>query len=378
MQALAPDVDHNPLLASADTVLAALRGTSGVRRWSFRYELLDDTNTKVEDLDNVESASVEQNWLADIKRTATFHLHEVQYIDYLSDRIKPWARLALPPFGTDDWVEWPLGVFVLSTPTRSITEVGHVHRDVSGYDLLQVLADNKVPDRYTVTAGTPYTTAVAALIDGTTDIETSTLAAPTDIEWEPGTSKLRIVNDLLDPINYESVSVDEHGTYTVRSYRTPSERGPEYTYADDTDGLIVPRPDQTLDLFSIPNRWVRAVSQPDRAVLVSTVTNDDPASLTSTVHRGRTITDFATVQDVPDQATLDALTERVAFASSQVYEAIEFETAFMPIHSGNDVYRLTYRDLSIDAVYGEHKWACDLQAGATMTHRARRVVSLAV
>src|SRR3546814_13279955 len=39
------------------------------------------------------------NWLADIKRTASFELKSAleDPIDYLSNRIKPWVRLHMPP-----------------------------------------------------------------------------------------------------------------------------------------------------------------------------------------------------------------------------------------------------------------------------------------
>jgi hypothetical protein len=295
----------------------------------------------------------------------------------LSDRIKPWARLEIPPYGPTDWVEWPLGVFMLSTPTRTITDALHVHRNVAGYDLLQVLADEMISPRQVVTAGTLYTTAIWILLgEENANVDWSTLAVPTDIEWEPGVSKLKIINDLLSTINYESLSVDENGVYQVRRYQSPSQRGPEYVYADDTDGLILPGPEQTIDLFSVPNRWTRVVSQPDRPALTSTYTNNDPGSLTSTVRRGRTIDDFVVVNDAADQTTLDALVARVAFEASQVYEAIDFGTGFMPIHSGNDVYRITFSPLAIDDVYSEHKWTMDLRAGAPMQHRARRVVAV--
>src|SRR3546814_16493654 len=48
----------------------------------------------------------------------------------------------------------------------------------------------------------------------------------------------------------------------------------------------------------------------------------------------------------------------------------------MPIHSGNDVYSIIYEPLGINAQYAEVAWDMDLQAGAKMSHRAQRVVSL--
>jgi hypothetical protein len=378
MQPIVPTGDHNPNDHDETEVLEALRARTGTRRWSFRYELLDSANVKIGDLSNVKAAKVDQNWLADIKRTATFTVAEVDYIDYLSDRIKPWAILHLPPYGPSDWVEWPLGVFVLSTPTRSITDAQHVHREVAGYDLLQVLADETIHPRQVVTAGTLYTTAIWILLgECCATVDWNTTAVPVDIEWEPGTSKLKIINDLLGAINYESLSVDEDGLYQVRRYQPPSERAPEYTYADDHQGLMLPDAEQTVDLFSVPNHWVRVHSSPDRVALSSEYTNSDPGSLTSTVRRGRTITDWATVNDVADQLTLDAMVARIAFEASQVYEVFTFKTGLNPLHSGNDVYRIIYSPLAIDDLYSEHSWSLSLRAGAAMTHRARRLVNLA-
>lgn len=368
----------NPAGHSDEEILAGIRGVGGSRRWTFRYELLDDSNVKIGDLDNVEAGAVEQNWLADIKRTAKFTIKETQYINYLSDRVKPWTRLHLPPYGTDDWVEWPQGVFILSTPTRSVSAAGHVSREVEGYDLTQILLDDKVPTRYTVTAGTAYTTAVLALLPATgTYITPSAATVPVALEWDPGTSKLKIVNDLLAAVNYNSLSVDEHGIFVVSPYQSPAVRAPEYTYGVTEDSIMLPAVDQTLDLFSIPNQWVLVVSEPDKPVTVGTYTNNDPGSPTSTVRRGRTIVDFRTEQDAADQATLTAKAARLGFEASQIYEAIDFETGLNPLHSGNDIYKIVDPRLLIDATFVEQQWSMTFTAGAPMKHRARRVLSLA-
>lgn len=377
MQALVPTGDRNPNAHTEDEILDALRARSGARRLSFRYELLDSTNIKLRDLDNVLGGSVANNSLADIKRTAKFAIRDGALIDYLSNRIKPWVRLHLEPYGADDWVEWPQGVFLLSTPSRTVDQVGVVVRDVAGYDALQVFADDLIDTRYTLAAGASYTSAVSTLLGSISkNVAASAAVAVTAREWEPGTSKLKIINEMLTAINYESLSFDEDGVAQVQPYRAPSTRAVEYTYADDADSVIVPQVEQTLDLFVIPNKWVLVVSDPDRAALTGTYTNNDPSSPTSTIRRGRTIVDFRTEQDAPDQASLDAKAARLAFEASQVYEAIDFDTAIMPFHSTIDVYQLVYSRLAIDAKYSEHAWSFPLQAGGRMQHRARRVVSV--
>lgn len=362
---------------SAD-VLAALRGTAGSRRFSFRFELLDLTGITVTDaLPNVLGGEVAMNWLADIKRVARFQLTETGGIDYLSDRIRPHVRLHMSPWGADDYVEFPQGVFLLSTPTRVLSAGSRITREVEAYDQLQVFSDDLVDARYTVAAAANVVTAITTLLGGiAASVEPSTSVLAVAKEWEPGTSKLRIINDLLDMINYNSLSFDENGLAVVSAYRAPNERAEEYEYAADAVGMMLPETEQELDVFAIANKWILVVSEPDAAPIVSTLTNTDPASPLSTVRRGRTITDFRLEQDAVDQATLDAKAERLAFEASQIYEAISFTTGIMPIHGGNDVYRIRNDQLAVNAKYTEQSWAMPLQPGANMKHRARRVVTL--
>jgi len=379
MQRIAvPTGSHNPDGHTEAEILDALHAVSGSRMLTFRYDLLDSDNTYLQALDGlVEQGKVSQDWLADVKRKATFTIRDTGVINYLSDRIKPWVRLHLPPYGTDDWVEWPQGVFLLSSPKRSDDAAGTVTRQVDAYDQLQVLLDDKVSVRYTVTAGTVYTTEVATLLSSfTSNITPSAATVPADLEWDPGTTKLKIINELLGAVNYESLSFDENGVAIVRPYTSPTERAAEYTYADNQIGVIVPGVDQMLDLFGVANQWTLVVSEPDQDPISSTYTNNDPGSPLSTVNRGRTIVDFRDQQKAADQATLDDLAARLAFEASQVYEALEFTSALMPIHSGNDILRFEYSRFAVAAKYAEQSWVMDLAAGATMKHRIRRVVNV--
>jgi len=351
----------------------------GHRYWTFRYELLDLDNEFVTDLDNVLTGKVSMSWLAPIRRKAEFVLVESDTdIDWLTDRIKPWARLHLPPYGTDDWVEWPLGVFLLSSPTRTVDASGVVVRHVTGYDQLQVLDDDKIGDRYTVAAGATHTDEVLTLLGGDFAYRLTARASTTRVarEWPPGTSKLSMVNDLLGAINYSALYFDEDGVAVIAPYVSPAVRTEEYTYADDETSLVMPDVEQELDLFSVANKWVLVVSNPDADLLVSTYTNDNPASPTSTVRRGRTITDYREEEEADSQADLDAKAERLALSASQIYEHVRFTTGINPLHSGNDVYRIALSGLAVNSKFSETKWEMELRAGAAMTHEARRLVSI--
>lgn len=204
----------------------------------------------------------------------------------------------------------------------------------------------------------------------------NTATMPAAMEWEPGTTKLQALNDMLAAINYESGWFDENGMFRARPYILPTLRGSEFKYATDASSVITGDVDQTLDIFKIPNKWVLTVSEPDRSVITSTYVNSNPTSPTSTISRGRTIVSVQKEQTAVDQATLDARAARLAFEASQVYEEITFKTGMMPMHSNNDVYTLHIDGLSVDNKYLETSWSMDLNPGSDMTHTVRRIVQV--
>jgi len=347
-------------------------------RLSFRYELLDQYNGFKKHLGNILSASVANNALADIKRTAKFTMTEDSTINFLTDRVKPYCRVWIP--SGQDWAEFPQGVFLLTTPPRVADSVGQITREVETYDLLQVLVDDKVTDRYTVEAGTNVIAAVSTILTGAgltqQNLTPKDKALPTTQDWPPGTTKLSIVNNLLGAINYQSLWMDENGYAIGQPYVSPSDRVSEYTYATDNTSVIYPGVQQSLDLWAVPNSWVLVVSEPDRPVLTSTYTNSNASSPTSTVNRGRTIVDYREYEEAVDQATLDARAERIAYEASQVYEHVQLETGIMPMHSNADVFTLQHTTLGISAKYSETSWEMELKASGRMKHEIRRVVNI--
>jgi hypothetical protein len=382
MMPLAPSLAaRNPKGHTEAEILAALQGRTGARRFSFRYEHLEADGTWIQDLTTVTAGTVSQNWLADIKRTCSFTMAERGGIDWGKDRIRPSVRLHLAPFGPEDWVEYPQGVFLLASPERVVGESRVVSREVTGYDQLLVYADELFTFRYAVTAGSNVVNAVRALLLDV-QVPPSIRSVPyagalvATKEWEPGTSKLAVINELLGMINYDSLAFDEDGVALVQPYRSPAERSPGYEYADDHNGLMFPQVTQGLDTYGVANQWVCCVSEPDQPPLLASYTNTDPASPTSTVRRGRTITDYRTEMEAVDITVLQEKVRRLAFEASQVYESLPFSTGLMPVHSGNDVYRVKLDALAVNATYAEHSWKLTMKAGAPMEHVARRVVTV--
>jgi hypothetical protein len=344
----------------------------------FRYELLSKEDVKLGEL-KAQPGRVALNSLAEIKRTAVFQIteQEGQDIDWLSDRIRPVFCLQMPDGG---WAEWPLGVFILSSPTRK-DENRKVKRSIEAYDSSLILKEDKFTDRYKIDAGTKYTAAIIGILNGAGIWKINIIDHPgtlaTDREFEIGTEKLFAVNELLAAINYTSLWVDENGYFVAQPYVLPSNRDPEYEYRTDDLSIIHPGATEELDMFSVPNKWVRYVSNPDRAVILrSEYTNDLSTSPTSTINRGRTIVDIEAVEDIADQATLDEFTKRIAYNASQVYGRFDFSTSLMPHHSYYNCLFIEHSDFGISHKYMESSWTMDLHANGVMTHSCRRVISI--
>lgn len=288
------------------------------------------------------------------------------------------GNLTAKTFLPSQWIEFPLGIFLLSSPTRKDSN-NNVYRDVEAYDGTLILRDDKFATRYTVKAGMNYRQAVIDILAsaGITkhNIEHTDKALPVDMEFAPGTEKLEAINALLQAINYTPLYVDVYGYFTSMPYRSPSIRAAEYTYRDDELSIVYPGMEEELDLFNVPNKRVVVCSNAEQS-LMSSYTNSNPNSPTSTVNRGRTIVDYREVTDIADQQSLDAYVQRIAFEASQVYGKLTFETALNPLHDYMDVLEIEYSPLGIKGKYVETGWTMPLKAGARMRHEVRKVVSI--
>lgn len=365
--------------------IAALR--AAVKNWEFRYDILS-ADGEVARTSQVMSCSVSNNWLADIKRTCsvvmaprtdgpTGSINDT--FNQLNERIRPWAILET----VNGPVEYPVGTFFLSASnTRKAAPAGERGIPFEGYDMLLALQESKLTFRQVATAGNSPDQLIFDLIDDVDAFEPymDILAIPkmasftADMEWAPGTSRLKVINDILAAFNFTPLRMDPMGNPTTGPYQAPDVQPPIWDYTIDANSVVFPGIDVNLDLFNVPNVWIATVSQPDRTELTSTFTNSAATSLTSTTTRGRTIVEVVDSLDAADQPTLDAIVAKYAQESSQIFEEASFDTGLMPFHDDGDVIRLDYGDGLLN--FREQEWSVDLTVGGTMKHVARRVVML--
>ena len=345
--------------------------TSDREVW-YEYDLLDKNNIPMGQV--TATGSIDYNSTVKIQRTAQLEIVEERDINFLTDKVKPSMCLRTPK-GIE---KFPLGVFFMNSPERQAL-TGGVGRNIECYDTTLQLEDDKFTSRHTITAGTNYATAIQSILNsaGITDARitstTSTLAVA--IDFPLGTSKLEAVNQLLAAINYNPINADQNGRLVCEPYEDPLFRSPQASYITGSKSIIFSGVKEELDAFNIPNKVVRYLNSADRTTLISEVTNDDPENPLSTIARGRTIVDIASVNDIADQTTLDNYTARV-MDGFKAYQRVVLETATMPNHGNMDCIYIVDKELALSGKYIEESWNLNLTLGGHMSHTLRKVNNL--
>lgn len=355
---------------TADEIKAAL--VAPQRRIRFRYELLGrDLNYK-RDLKTVSKASVAFDSAASIMRTAWFSLKEDSDIDFMSARVRPVFCLGVG----DSWAEWPLGVFVLSTPER-LTEKKSVTREIEAYDLNHVLKSGGIRERLYFRAGTRYTDAVLNVLSQA-GIQRANVTGAVDImradhEYSIGTSWLDIINDLLAAINYTPIHPDENGIFEAYRMRDVELADIQFNYTTRKDSIILPGARAQTDYFNVPNVFIAYVSSPDLPAMHSVYENNDPTSPYSTKNR-QIVVEKRALTDISTQRELDAYVRRWALDATASPHDVSFPTGLMPMHGFQDVYQFDHERLGVNEIFKETAWDMDLVAGGVMNHVARMVI----
>lgn len=341
---------------------------------SIRVDLLSAAEAPKGTLSGVAGGSVDYTANAAIKGGGNLSIVDAgQLVDFLNDRVRPVLTI-------DGIGAFPLGVFLFSEAPEAWDDTG---RTWTGklLDKTAVLDQDKVDATYALDAGTVNTDAVTALIASTGETSiaitpsAATLAGP--LAWDPGTSKLAIVNDLLDAAGYFSLFCDGSGQYRGEPYVRPADRPIVWEFVDGANAIYLPGLVKDVDLFSIPNTVI-AVGQGNAttAALVSTATNTDPSSPYSTVSRGRTIAHTETGVEAADQDTLDAYALRRLIELTSPTSSVDIQHAYVPGLTVNNAVRLRRTAAGIDARHVVTKTMISLDPTALVKTTVQQVIDL--
>lgn len=300
--------------------------------------------------------------------------NELLDINMIDERIMPWFCLTTK---SGEVLKYPLGKFIISP---SFIDDGPENLvEIIGYDLGKIALDDKIVTRTVKNSDDYYSNELQEILESlyqSYEVVSSNKKRSNASEWDPGTSKLKVINDMLTSLNYYPLHVDEYGIPKAKPYIFPEDCSIEAYYKVDKDSIILPGTALTSNRFEIPNKFVRYVENVDGSYLFSSYTNDLADNIFSTVNRGRTIVDIESVSDIASQEDLDEYVKRCAAAKMTVNEQIKFETLNMPGHGYKNCLFVQYDALNVCGKYIETSWEMDLRLGGKMTHTCIKAVSL--
>lgn len=333
---------------------------------SFRFDLLSNDEGLLGQLATVQRGG-QLTWdaYASIKSGGSITVNDPgNEIDWLNVRVQPWVHVDRVGFGGADpsAVETPLGIFLPAAPVEQWDAYGRKW-NIELLDKLSILDQDIVTDAsgnpvtYTAASGSNVLDLIRTIITDAGEladaipIGSKTLSE--DIIWEAGTTRLKIINDLLDAANYFSLWTDGQGQYRVEPYVEPANRPVVYEalqpFTNSEDSLMSPEWSRDRDIYSVPNRYV-VVSQGsgiDEA-FTSVATNVDPTSPFSYPSRGRWITTVETGVEAVSLEDLDAIAKRRLDAATAVTSTISAEHVFLPDLRINSIIRFTNEEAGLD------------------------------
>lgn len=347
---------------------------TGNRVTAFTYERLDKEENLIGELQGVSGGSVDWTQSASVKGAGSISIvDQDQGIDWLSERIRITAHIeGLEPFY--------VGIWIPSVPTESWSDLGRTW-DVQLMDKCTIPDQDAIEATYSVPADTYVVGAVIDLLDSAgestaaIDIDNSeTLSSP--MTWVAGTTKLQIINDILDAANYFSLWADMNGSFRVSKYEAPADRAILWELIDGDTSIYSPEFSREQDIFSVPNKMVCTTTGDDTTEgLYSVYTNEDPTSPFSYQARGRWVSKVEETE-ATDQITLDAYTQRRLIESTSATATVDITHALVPNWTVNSAVRLANAPAGIDHRHVITKTTVPLDPTQLATSTLEEVVDL--
>lgn len=344
----------------------------GNRNTRYYLDILDNTDAPLYRLNGVTDG--ELDWIANasIKGGGKLTVVDVdQGIDWLTARIKPWMQIeGLPP--------QPLGIFL---PSETPEQWGNGRKwNIKLLDNLTILDRDTITETYGLAAGTVVTPEIVALIEsaGVTNhaITASAKTLDFDMAWSVGTSKLRIVNDLLDLIGYFSLFSNFEGQYVGAPYTLPAQRPIIYEFFDGPESIYEPDFTRDIDIQGIPNRvTLIGIGDGTTEALDSTAENNDPNSPYSIPRRG-VIAITETGIEAADQASLDLLARKRLSELTTPTSGVEIAHSPVPGLTVNQASQFRRVPAGIDARHVVSRTALTLDGKALAKTTLREVVEV--
>lgn len=361
-------------MAQFDIDIQDILAMSG-RKNTYRFTLLDkEDRVKFSHVDNIKSFTLTYSSLSTLKATLTVEMHDDKQYNFVSDRLQITMLIDVRGYH----FEFPLGVYLMKSPEveadGNTTSLLGDNRSVTMYSKLLIYDEDMITSDMTIPAGTHVINKVRELLN----TDKVKLAAHSKVTahhkiYKIGTSKLTIINDLLESIGFNSLSVDGEGYFYSQEYILPDNRSIEFEYTDEKNQQVSPIYRESLDLPSCYNVFTGSCVINNQCINYTYV-NSSSYSPISTVNRGRSV--CADPQEFQDCVSREDLMNKVmawAADNSYKYHKCSFTTFINPLHGYLNCIHFKNSKVNMKGI--ETQWVID-SSSDSMEHTIREAVYL--
>jgi hypothetical protein len=282
-----------------------------------------------------------------------------------TDFVAPFLRLVYED-GSEDYEQ--VGLFALipapSThyPGRAVLDgdLGGTFPKTDGRDLCWLLqADHSTATISMASGANVIDDAIDDLSSGgitRVNIPASTYTSTKAVDWPPGTSRLRRVNDRLMMAGYYTVVFDRHGIAMSMPYRDLATTEPAVTYTGENGSRIVPPVEDEPDFTRFCNRVVVIGTDPAQAPIYAIRENTDPLSAASFDNLGQWVSRTEETPDIQTQDAADALANELIRNGTSYYRTLHIQTLPDPARNPREVYGVELTNA--DGVVADGVWHC--------------------
>lgn len=292
-----------------------------------------------------------------------------------------WLRDELQPCIIIDGVETPLGIF---RPTNIVPQKqsGVTSTAVTAYDRNWLVQTRRTETLLHLPAGESYVDTIKKLLldcgIGLVLADPSSAVLPADREdWQIGTSYLKIINQLLSEIGFNSLWFDADGLAHLEKYVAPSSAYIKRRYSTRT-GLnlrpMLPGYSDSTDIFSAPNVFIAICDNADRTAVLTATAENKSFGAKSIPRRGIRIAQVEKVDQIADQEALQAYVDKLRDDSLMATRELSFAVPVEAGHGVGDIISIEHPD--VGGIYKETGWSLSLAAGSQLNITAKRTVIL--
>lgn len=319
----------------------------GSREEGFTYELLNSQDDITATLGQVfKNGTLDFSTSADARGSGSITMTQIVGVNWLSSRIRVsyvWNGNVVP--------------LLTAIPSIPVEEYGlDVTMKVDLKDKLSILKTDIFWYSFSVAASSSAMTVLNdILFSAGQGRPLDEAGSPTLVNgrvWEPNTSKLKIINDILESIGYFSLACDGLGNFVVTPYVEPRQRPIRWVFEDTKGrGSYLPRFVRNYDPFNVPNRFI-AIGKSDGTTEADKAIAADYDSDFGYYSRGFWLTETAT--DV--EGNLTEYANRRLIESRNVYETLDVTHPYLGFGL-NDRVQFRNKGRVWDAVCQKQTWS---------------------